>query len=165
MNQRSRALPEEELQQILGILNNDLGADEPGSVVLVGAGGNGKSVVLRRMLAQLASAFPRSCYLIGPHFTSLLADEAGGGSIRPFLGGVAQTGEEIAALLEWVGRELQERRRREMTGDTSWRGQGIYLVLDELAEVVRREPSAEDSLVAFLQSGRAFGISVILFAH
>lgn len=67
-----------------------------------------------------------------------------------------KTGQEIAALMQALINEIQDRNDREEDGDFSWQMEPVFVFIDELPEVFKRCPEASELLDQLVRTGRQF---------
>ena len=129
-------------------------------VLIAGATGSGKSVVVRGMILELTLTIPeeKSLILIDPKRVEL----------APFrkLPHVIKYGSEPAEMLSCLDYAMTETERRykimQKQGLYAWTGGHVYVVIDELADLMTTQKKAVTPLIQRLcQIGRAAGIHVI----
>lgn len=135
-------------------------------VALAGSTGQGKSTLIRLLMAQLCKA-GASILLLNPHYThyDLEADEDWT-PYEPYLvydPMECRKYEVIEFYLKQVATELLP-RRLEKYAHSKPLGKPYFLVLDELPAIIRKVPNAPEYLETILREGRKVGIFLIVAA-
>jgi hypothetical protein len=130
-------------------------------VALAGATGNGKTNIMRLLLAQLL-AIGADVVLADPHFAPI--DVESGDDWRPIERRLhmqpAVSADAIRHLLEWLATdELPRRLERRRNGQHV--GAPLFLALDELPNIVQDVHDAPDHVGRILREGRKVNIFAI----
>lgn len=120
-------------------------------VLIAGATGSGKSVLLSAMLASL-------CHNTSPNEVDLICVDLKNEDLVPFqpLSHVRRMATSMADAIEAIAYVFDEKERR-VKGK---RGNRLVLVIDELAELARQKETMQH-LASILAIGRSKGINVI----
>lgn len=130
-----------------------------GHVLIAGTTGSGKSVVLNGLISTILFSPPseRSMVLIDPKKVELAEYR-----VTPHCIGYASEKDEISELLDRVILTMDSRfREMQNKGLKMWNGGTIYLMIDELSDLVLGNPETIQKLVRIGCVGRAAKIWMI----
>ena len=133
-------------------------------IALAGSTGNGKSNILRMILAQVLAA-GAGAVLADPHYAPV--DPESGEDWRPIerrlTAPPAVTPAQIAELLAWLSEELQRRLELRRAGERV--GRPLYFACDELPAIYAHVPGADAVLGEIVREGRKTRIYALTSAQ
>lgn len=136
---------------------------EQQNTLIAGTTGSGKSTVLQGIIYTICSQDTACCcelWLADPKRVDLIEWLDKG---TPHLGRYANTTTEIKQMIDDLVAVMESRfSAMEAHRVKMYPGKTIYLIVDELGDLVMNDPKVVDSLKRILQLGRAAGIRSIL---
>src|SRR5205085_4006254 len=125
-------------------------------VALAGATGEGKSVLIRLLMAQLCF-IGADVLLLNPHYTRYAIDSGEDWTpFEPYLYDNPMRCKSYAVIGEYLRRAAEEMlpARLECYSQSLPPGKPFYIILDELPAIVKRIPQAAGYMSDLLREGR-----------
>lgn len=133
-------------------------------VALAGNTGNGKSSLLRLIMAQLCAIRVNVVYL-SPHYT--VYDREHDEDWTPYTQYLARdpmeyvTPDSIAFMLKWIV-EHTLAKRMEIVRHGAHPGKPYFIIIDELPAIVAKRKDVVDYIAEILREGRKYGLFLIV---